>query len=91
MAYRDEAAMAYRDEAAMAYRDEAAMALLDSRLEVLIAFLLKIQSSNILLNTKTCISLVVEQLVAVRAWSIESCNVPILRSQIANLYAAFFI
>ena len=56
--------MAYRDEAAMAYRDEAAMALLDSRLEVLIAFLLKtrfeIQISNILLNTKTCISLVVE-------------------------------
>ena len=48
----------------MAYRDEAVMALLDSRLEVLIAFLLKtrfkIQSSKILLNTKTCISLVVE-------------------------------
>ena len=40
------------------------MALLDSWLEVRIACLLKtrfeIQSSNILLNTKTCISLVVE-------------------------------
>ena len=107
------------------------MALLDSRLEVRIAFLLKmrfeIQSNNILLKTKTCTyffgcgtavpsktvfffyaasyandtvcytaacnartALVADALVPVRARSIESCNVPILRSQIAKLYAAFF-